>query len=124
MLNFFKIYLRENFFYDKKNIKYFQDISLNIIEKFKTLPSSLGIRVNKDHFEFLDIIIEKELKEFSEKTQKLFEKLMLSFSSKKMPLMNEREKKKIQNLFLHNTKYRKSLELLYKNIREQFRFAN
>jgi hypothetical protein len=97
---------------------------LNIVEKFKKLPSNLGIQVNNDHFQFLDRIIDKEVSEFPEETQQLFERLMRSFSSKRKGIMSEREKRRIQTLFLNNNKCKKNLERLYKNIKEQFNSEN
>jgi hypothetical protein len=97
---------------------------LNIIEKFKSLPSRLEIGINNDHFQFLDRIIEKEVSEFSERTQHLFERLMLSFCSKKKRVMDEKEKKKIQDLFLNDAKYKENLTLLVRNIKEQFNAEN
>ncbi len=97
---------------------------MNIVEKFKTLPSTLGIKINKNHFKFLDSIIEKEIHKFPEDTQNLFEKLMRSFCSKRKRIMDENEKHKIQDLFLHDRECKKRLELLYRNIREQFNSVN
>jgi len=97
---------------------------LNIIEKFKSLPSRLGIGINQDHFQFLDRIIEEEVSEFSKQTQHLFERLMLSFCSKKNRGMDEKEKKKIQDLFLNDAKYKENLTLLVRNIKEQFNAEN
>lgn len=112
------------FFKNKETVKQFSYLLLNIVEKFKTLPSSLGIEVNEDHFQFLDRIIEKEVSKFPKETQDLFERLMLSFCSKKKGIMDERKKQKIQALFLHNSEYKRDLKLLVRNIKQQFNAEN
>ncbi|TXT63943.1 MAG: hypothetical protein BAJALOKI1v1_640007 [Promethearchaeota archaeon] len=96
---------------------------MDIVKKFKALPSTLGIQANPDHFQYLNTIIEQELKKFSHHTQLLIQKLLISFASGDQ-IIRESEKQKIHNIFLFSEKYRKKLETLYENIEQRFQMQN
>lgn len=91
---------------------------MNIIERFRHLPSSLGLQEKKIHFKYLDSIINQELEQYSEEMQMVFRALMFSFKSNHN--MTEEEIKKLQDLFILNPKYRKNLEVFLDNIKNRF----
>lgn len=100
-------------------------MKLDLVEEFKHLPSTLGIKNNKSHFEFLTQIIDEEVRKFPKNMQKCFHLLMISFKSKHQTRNKKNSKfKKIQELFFSNQLYKESLRELISQIKEKFNMIN
>jgi len=100
-------------------------MNLDVVKEFKHLPSTLGIKNKKSHFDFLTQIIDEEVRKFPEKLQLSFNLLMTSFKTKNQSDIEDYSKfKKIQQLFLSNQKYRKSLKQLICRVKHHFNVIN
>lgn len=100
-------------------------MNLDVVKEFKHLPSTLGIKNKKSHFDFLTQIINEKIREFSKELQLSFNLLMTSFKTKYQTDNVEYSKfKKIQQLFLSNQKYRESLKELIYRVKLHFNMIN